>query len=82
MANTTTLREFWNKSTDAGIHIKSKDIKSRILSLMVKVNYPVDRKKRVWKGRMAMVSSDNDDHEDEDEKDYIVSVLYILVARK
>jgi len=80
MVNTTTLREFWIKSTDAGIHIRPKDIKSRILSLLVKVNYPVDSKKRVWKGRLASMSSDDDDHADEDDKDYIVShsVSYLL----
>jgi hypothetical protein len=75
--NTATLRDFWVKSVDAGIHIKPKDVKSRILSLIVKVDYPIGIKKRMQKGRLAVVSSDDDDNTAYDDvRDYTVSVLF------
>jgi len=75
MDNTATLRDLWIQSIDAAIHIKPKNIKSRILNLVVKVNYPVNNKKRARKGRSAVVSSDDDNHADEDDTYTTVSLL-------
>jgi hypothetical protein len=78
MDNTATLRDLWIKTIDAGIHIRPKDIKSRILNLVVKVNYPVNIKKRTRKGRSAVVSSDDDNHADEEETYTTVSLFIIF----
>lgn len=80
ITSSATLRDLWIKSIEAGIHIKPKDIKSRILSLFVKVNYPVD-KKRARKGKSAVMSSSDDD-KDEDEKDHSVCVLFLSKSTK
>lgn len=77
--SSATLRDLWIKSIEAGIHIKPKDIKSRILSLFVKVNYPLD-KKRARKGKSAVMSSSDDD-KDEDEKDCSVCLLFLLKVK-